>query len=655
MVQQMNMPVLELGGSPDEQALASQIWNLMRARGFSYATSRPISLSLSMLTDYFVGQKYQGHDKPEDIAPLIDQALSASPAVFSREESQVEVAQSEDADAPATRREITYRTTKSGKSPVETVLDQHSFQTRLYQNAQPVLPPTEEQMAARAAEHILHPQPTLNLPVAAPTPTLPATPAPKPATPAPTPQPSAVAILTTPPKPATPASVPAPTSQPVAPVAAPTPVAAKPAPATPPVAAPATPAKPTPPVPAPQPIATGPIMIPVAEGVTVDLNQPTAQLLSEYGDYFGSALFKLLEEDFRFVNFANDWYLEEQTGRYSKNDFRRIRDYMTESEGPVSDTSLLSDLWGKRTSDHDYEATRFALNFRLFKEKKDFEFVGVNDDRVWTAPGLPQIGNPRHKATEIGTDYKYLEDPNLNDPTELTEEDGQKVWRHVLTFYEYENGVLPYDTTARQMFPGPLMEDQKSLVLRFEAPQLYFTYTAELRFPSGSRGGWIGGLEQFFDENLVPGAILVIRQGKKSNHFTIEYEQDTEQKANVLFYDERRQKFVFRPVEFACGVNAEGMLTSERYAKLNGQKRLEESDRKKTDQVVTSAFEYATQRTTQGYYALLDDLYPVANIERPFSRNYLRQLLSHGNAQFQPDESTPDAFYYKPPTTGVRR
>ena len=94
------------------------------------------------------------------------------------------------------------------------------------------------------------------------------------------------------------------------------------------------------------------------------------------------------------------------------------------------------------------------------------------------------------------------------------------------------------------------------------------------RFPTGSRGGWIGGLEQFFEENLVPGAVLVIRQGDKSNHFTIEYEQSEEQNANVLFYDERRQKFVFRPIVFACEIIPEGLLTPDRYAKLNGQKRL---------------------------------------------------------------------------------
>ncbi len=669
MVQQINTPALELGGSTAEKDLANQVWNLMRARGSSYANNRPISLTLSMLADYYAGQKYKGHSKPEEVGPLIDKALSASPAVFSREETEVDVPQADDAEAATTRKEVVFKTTKSGKAPVVEVLDQHSFQTRLNQNAKPVLPPTEEELAARMAELAHHPTPSLHLPVAAPQPQLGVSgtqpvPMTAPAAPAPAPRnvpPAAPAAVSAP---TSAASAPAPVAttapKPAAtavPASAPTPVAPPPAarPAQPAATAAPAPA-PKPATPAPAPVVTGPIEFEVAEGLIVDLNRPFAEIMAEAGPYFTEVTSKALQDDFRFVNFGNDWYLDESTtGRFNKNDFRRIRDYMGELDGPVSDAAILNDLWGKRTNDHDYEALRFILDYRLLKEKKDFEFVGVPDERIWTAPGLSQIGNPRHKATEIGTDYKFLEDAALNDPSELSEDNGIKVWRHVVTFYEYENGVLPYDATAKQLFPLPMMEEQRSSVLRFEAPQLDFIYTAELRYPTGNRGGWIGGLDQFFVENLVPGAILVISQGSRSNHFIIEYEQGAEQESNVMFYDDRRSRFVFRPVVFACEVNRESMLTSERYSKLNGQKHLEESDRKKTDLVVANAFEFSSPKTAQGYYTLLDDLFPVANIERPFSRNYLRQLLTHGNSQFQADESTPDAFSYKPPTTGVRR
>jgi hypothetical protein len=654
---QINMPSLELGGTQEEQALANQVWNLMRMRGFSYAMTRPISLTLEQLAEYFAGQKYQGLEKPEEVAPLIDKALSSSPAVFLREETPLTEEETDGVEEnQSTIPLVNYKTTKSGKAPSSADMDQHSFKTRLFQDAKPVTPASEEEEAVRAPEQIHHTSHAISLPVAATPAQAQPAPAPAPVQPQRPAAPVPTGHITTPQplRPITQAPVqPAPT-QPQRPVVQAPAAQAQPAPAPtrPPVQAPAPQVQPQP---APAPVIAGPLEIEIADGLQVDINRPITEVMAEYGDYFASALVPALEEDFRFINFANNWYLEEITGRYNKGDFRRIREYMQDNEGPVSDTAIMADLWGKRTTDLDYEATRFALNFRLYKEKKDFEFVGAADDRVWTAPGLPQIGNPRHKATEIGTDYKYLEDPQLVDPSEITEENGLKVWRHMLTFYEYENGVLPYNATAHELFPAPLLDEQKSLVLRFEAPQLYFTYTAELRYPTGSRGGWIGGLEQFFEENLVPGAILVIRQGEKSNHFTIEYEQSEEQNANVLFYDERRQKFVFRPIVFACEIIAEGLLTPDRYAKLNGQKRLEDSDRKKTDQVIATAFEYAGQKSSQGYYALLDDLYPVANIERPFSRNYMRHLLTHGNSMFQPDETTPDAFYYKPPQSGFRR
>ena len=252
---------------------------------------------------------------------MIDKALSASPTVFSREESEVEVPQADDAEAPTTRTEVTFKTTKSGKSPVAEVLDQHSFQTRLFQGAKAVEPPTDEELAARpAAEQPHHAGPSLHLPVAAPAPAIPGA----------TPPVAAVAVAPTTPKPAPAipsapvvAQTPAvPAVRPVAPVA-PTPAVAQPIATTTtpkpaaPVAAPVTVA-----TPAPTKAPSGPIDFTVADGLTVDLSHPTSEVFEEAGDYFASAIFKALEEDFRFVNFANDWFVEDATtGRFSKNDF----------------------------------------------------------------------------------------------------------------------------------------------------------------------------------------------------------------------------------------------------------------------------------------------------------------------------------------------
>jgi hypothetical protein len=640
MIQQTALPELELGGSAQEQALAREVWMLMRMRGISYAADRPISARLDQIVEFLVGRKYNGLEDADQIRELVESALGASSAVFERLEDEETVPG--DDEAATTRTVVSYRTTKAGKSPAPPKdFDNHSFRFRLRQDVQDVTPETPDETAARPTEqtHL----PTLNLPVAAQPSQQAAPPAQPPvrsATPVVPAQPPAQAASAPVQRPA---AQPAPVQQPAAqPTANARPAAQQPA------------AQPNRPAAQPQP-ATGPIEIEVADGLMVDINRPSTEVLTEYGDYFASALLPAIQEDFRFVSFLDHWYLDESTGRFSKGDFRRIRETMNEINEPLSDDLILKEIWGKRRTDQDYEATRFALNYRLLKEKKDFEFVGTPEEAVWTIPGMFQIGSQRHKPTEIGTDYKFLEDPNLVDPSEVIETDGKKTWRHTLSFYEHENGVLPYDATARAFFPKAVFDEQKSLILRFEAPQTYTTYTAELRLPSGNRGGWIGGLEQFFEDNLVPGAIVVISQGNRDNHFLIEYEQGQEQEVNVLLYDERRQKFVFRPVVLACQLNPEQSLTPERYSKLNSRQRMDDADRKKTDQVIMGAFELAGQRTSNGYHAKLNDLFPVANIERPFSKNYLRQLLTHGNSQFQPDENSPDAFWYRPPQTGIRR
>lgn len=640
MVQQLNQDqTTEPQMTPEQQELANTILKLMQYQGRIYANNRPIRQTLKNLAEYLAGEKYQGIEDPTELSTLVDQALSASPKVFLREEEDGEVV---------------FKTTKKGVAPeLETgnKINPHSFRNRLYEGARPVAEPTPDELASRSRAGESHPT---NLPKAAeatsaPTATAPTPSVTPPANRTPVVQPAtSQPAVAQPPKPATP------------PVVEPVPAIAEPAPVIQPVQQ-APVAQPAPePTPAPvevapvaeaAPVATASRIIELAPGVEADLSLPTNQIMSEFGNHFRTALVKGLQSNNNLVNFGNEWFLEDMTTHYSKGDLRRVREYILEMGGPVTSGDIMNDVFNKRPQEGDYSIGRFSLDYRLSREKKDFEFAGTNDDHIWTTTGVPTIGTTRYKATEIGTDYKFLEDAALVDPSEVRTENGKLVWEHTLTFYEYENGVLPYDTSAKTIFPKPLLEEQKSVILRLEAPQLDVIYNAELRYPSGNRGGWIVGLEGFFSDNLVPGAVLVISQGNKSNHFLIEYKQGEEQEARLLFWDERRQRFVFRPIIFACAINREDALTPDRYSRIEGQHRLDESERKRNETVLATAFEYAGQRQGDSYYALLDDLHPVANIDRPFSHAYLRSLLSSSGAMFRQDESIPDAFYYKPPTS----
>ena len=127
---------------------------------------------------------------------------------------------------------------------------------------------------------------------------------------------------------------------------------------------------------------------------------------------------------------------------------------------------------------------RFALNYRLSNEHREFEFVTANQ-RFWSTSGLPQIGTTRRKLTEIGTDYRYLLDEVPAAPAYRSRESID----HTLTFYEYIHGLLPYDAEMLALMPGPMTSSQKSAVLTFECPQSFTTYLVELRYNAKSR--WI--------------------------------------------------------------------------------------------------------------------------------------------------------------------
>src|SRR5262249_35816374 len=148
-----------------------------------------------------------------------------------------------------------------------------------------------------------------------------------------------------------------------------------------------------------------------------------------------------LRSDPRVANFGDQWMLEERVPRFSRGDLRRLREYLQEQEQPLTDEVLALDVLNGRPGAPDYDALRFAVNFRLSKEHREFEFVGTPNQRFWSTSSLPQIGTTRRKPNEIGSDYRYLLDESARPGSEHTIPSVD----HVLTFYEYYLGLLPYN------------------------------------------------------------------------------------------------------------------------------------------------------------------------------------------------------------------
>ncbi len=360
------------------------------------------------------------------------------------------------------------------------------------------------------------------------------------------------------------------------------------------------------------------------------------------------ALETALASDPRFVSFGPEYFLREMLQSYGRNDTRRVSDYIKERGEPLSDVDVLLDLYGKRRTDTDFPAACFALNAHLATEK-DFEFVGTTERRLWSAEGLPTIGSEKRKAADLGQDYRVL----LDYPTSVGEEsaEAEEYIEHILTYYEYEYGVLPLDGDLARFFPQAYLRGQRTAVVTFEAPQHYLTFNVEIRFPTGNRGGFLSGFSTFFHENLVPGALFTIERGDTAGTYRIQYLQVSAQERKLLQVDEKKGKFAFKPVTFYCATRDQMLLSEHRLPRLAQMKPLDARDRRVLAKVVAAAFERGGENVGEAsaprYLAEFDDLFALANIERPTSTEALRAILTSGANGFAEE----DGLYYYSPTT----
>ena len=385
-----------------------------------------------------------------------------------------------------------------------------------------------------------------------------------------------------------------------------------------------------------------------ARTITTQAAKPTE--VTEVDDVnLAVALRERLGTDPRVANFGEQWLMEDRVPRFSRGDLRRLRDYMQEKEQPLTDDDLAQDVLGVRPGTPDFELVRFALDYRLSNEHREFEFVGTANQRFWSTSGLPQIGTTRRKLTEIGTDYRYL----LDEQPAVTAFRSRESVDHTLTFYEYIHGLLPYDAEMQALLPGPMTAAQKSAVLTFECPQSFTTYLVELRYPTPNRGGFILGLDDFYSENLVPGAIISIQRTENDGHYRVEYLPERARSDQLLELDERRAtRYVFRPTTYACGVEDAQLLNESRFAGMANEKPLDEKVRRRPEAVVAATFERVGLERDGNFSIDFETLLAAVNIERPMSGTLLRSILEHDDTgAFSRDPEAPDSYTYVPGTT----
>jgi hypothetical protein len=571
-------------GSQEEIELAGRVFELMLLQGRFYSSDHPIRQSLPELATFF---REQGlHKDGAAVDGLIDAALSKNAQVFYREEQDGVV-------YFTTARRGSYKpVTRMRATSLPTITDRHMGRMM----PAPALP-GQAQRVVRKPDFVRR-EATIGG-VAATLQTL----------------------LTA-------------TAPTAAPVKGALPIKE------PPKARPAVPAAPA----APAPVKRVP-QVETSQGLLINLSKSPADILAKYHDVFCDMVRDRIANDERLVSFGNLWMLAEKKTALAKGELRQVRDFIEASGGPETDESLCSHIFKK-----DVEvdpAFRFSLNYQLASEKKVFEFVGTNNQNLWWIAGTasPRILRAPLKPAEIGQDFKYLEDE-----ASVSKLPGNK-WVHTLTFYEWENGVLPYTPEAKLLLPPPSIKDQKIAQVRFEAPQFETSAYAEVHYPTGNRGGWIEGLAEILVVFVSGAKLTVSRNPDKVDTFSIMYDVKPVQETTVLLYDGKRQRFVFQPLPLSYQVDDTFLLERQRYGGLKDVRRLEEANRRKGDAVIIFAFEKVGVKTTREeksvYRARLEDLLPIINIEKPFSKaSLLRFFTTHPH--YRKDESEEGYWVYIP-------
>ncbi|MEI7770654.1 MAG: hypothetical protein WCI67_11720, partial [Chloroflexales bacterium] len=182
-------------------------------------------------------------------------------------------------------------------------------------------------------------------------------------------------------------------------------------------------------------------------------------------------------------------------------------------------------------------------------------------------------------------------------------------------------------------------------------PQHYTTYLVEVRYPTGNRGGWLQGLDEFFREHLVPGALITIARGAEPNQFTITYEEAAATSDRLLTLDEKKNKFAFANLTYYCAVDVDQVPSQSRFGRLKNLKSLPMGERRKSELVLEHIFEVMGEqsgtRTEPRYTLGLSDLLLSYNILRPGSRSLLENLLENGE-NFSPDEQNVGKYVFTP-------
>jgi hypothetical protein len=370
-----------------------------------------------------------------------------------------------------------------------------------------------------------------------------------------------------------------------------------------------------------------------------DLPALSSKLLERYGECVIPVLLERLRESPEFVSFGEEWFLRGFLLPTQEGHLNLAEAVLDLAGGFASSEEMLDVLEMPKESGRAVQL--FSLNHALATDEQGrFKFAGTDGRIEWCLPRVAETKPLRFEKgpSEINVNHVLDEVVEIVGEGAPTSAPGAAVqrWSHVLTFYDWYWGHLPYDKGARDLLVRPLLEGQRCTRLQLRLGKDGEIFPVVLYYASDREMGWWGSAElrAFFErQEIVPGATIVIERTAKSDSeglYEIDYHRAPATKLEMLDYEESGQP-VFRRIAVRCEVNEEMSLPRSRFSALETLKLLDEGEARVARSLLAAAFQRVGEKMLRGlgivYRASFNDLLVATNIERPHPGTILRGIF----------------------------
>jgi hypothetical protein len=370
-----------------------------------------------------------------------------------------------------------------------------------------------------------------------------------------------------------------------------------------------------------------------------DLTGVSATLSESYGQYVKPVLLRGLRESPEFADFGEEWFLKGFMLPIEEGHLNLAEAVLDLAAGFSTAQQILEVL--EMPPETSQAVQVFSLNHALSSDTQSrFRYAGTKTRMEWC---LPRVADSRPLRFERGP-MDISRDHDLDLLVEIITDESASPngrgetheWSHVLTFYDWYWGHLPYDQVAMKLLPQPFLEDQACGRVHLRPAGGEDRFSVVIHYPSEGHLGWWGSAELrgFFEaKELAPGATIVVRRTPASETdgvYEVDYLPGPATRVEMLDYDESRQP-VFRRLSLKCAVDEEMALPRSRFSALEALRFLDESERRVTPLLLKTAFQRVGEKMLRGlgivYRASFADLFVATNIERPLPWTVLQAIF----------------------------